>query len=119
MFCKECGAQINDKAAICPKCGVPVASAKPTAAAKEKVSNHMIEAIFVTLFCCLPFGIISIVYASKVNARLAIGDVEGAKAASRSANRWLLTGAGLAGALGLLYAALCALGVVSEEMLAL
>ena len=25
MFCAECGAEINDKAVICPKCGVPVA----------------------------------------------------------------------------------------------
>lgn len=119
MFCKECGAQINDKAMICPKCGVPVAAAKPTVTSNEKVSSHMVEAILVTLFCCLPFGIVSIIYASKVNARLAMGDVEGAKAASRSANRWLLTGAGLAGVLTLLYMALCALGVMSEEMLAL
>lgn len=24
MFCKNCGEQIDDRAAICPKCGVPV-----------------------------------------------------------------------------------------------
>ncbi|MBI5681160.1 MAG: zinc ribbon domain-containing protein [Methanobacterium sp.] len=24
MFCKECGSEINDKAVICPSCGVPV-----------------------------------------------------------------------------------------------
>ena len=24
MYCKNCGSEIDDKAAICPKCGVPV-----------------------------------------------------------------------------------------------
>ena len=25
MFCSECGNQLNDKAVVCPRCGVPVA----------------------------------------------------------------------------------------------
>ena len=29
MFCRNCGAQIDDNAVVCPKCGVPVSSNNP------------------------------------------------------------------------------------------
>lgn len=54
------------------------------------VSNHMVGAILTTVFCCLVGGIISIVYASKVNSRLAQGDVDGARAASKTAKLWII-----------------------------
>ena len=50
----------------------------------------MLEAILVTLFCCLPFGIVGIVFASKVNNLYAMGDYDGAKRASDNAKTWTL-----------------------------
>jgi hypothetical protein len=47
-----------------------------------------LQAILTTIFCCLPFGIVSIVYSSQVNSKLAAGDVEGATTASANAKRW-------------------------------
>ena len=54
------------------------------------VPNYLVPAILATLFCCLPVGIVSIVFASQVNSKLAVGDVQGALAASTSAKLWLI-----------------------------
>ena len=48
------------------------------------------ESILATLFCCLPLGIVGIVYAAKVENRFYSGDLEGAEMASREAKRWTL-----------------------------
>ena len=51
--------------------------------------TYLTESILVTLFCCLPFGIASIVNASKVASRFASGDYEGADEASKNAKKWM------------------------------
>jgi predicted secreted protein len=51
--------------------------------------NYLVESILVTIFCCLPFGIAGIVYASQVNSKFATGDYEGALLASKSAKKWM------------------------------
>jgi hypothetical protein len=52
------------------------------------VPNHLLWAILTTLFCCLPMGIVSIVYAVKVDRHRADGDLQAARAASRAAGQW-------------------------------
>lgn len=54
--------------------------------------NWLVESILVTLFCCLPFGIAGIVFASQVNSKFAAGDYNGALQASRDAARWTKIG---------------------------
>ena len=56
-------------------------------------------AIFSTLCCCIPLGIVSIVYACKVSTLERVGDIEGAKNASNSARKWacIAIGIGLVG----------------------
>lgn len=49
------------------------------------VPNHLVMAILVTIFCCLPFGIVAIVYAAQVNGKLQSGDYAGAQEASKKA----------------------------------
>ena len=44
----------------------------------EYIPNHMVWAILTTLFCCLPFGIVSIVHAARVDSLSAAGDIAGA-----------------------------------------
>ena len=56
--------------------------------------NYMVWAILSALFCCVPFGIVSIVYASKVNDLWGQGKVVEAKSASDNARMWMLIGAG-------------------------
>ena len=39
----------------------------------------LVESILVTLFCCLPFGVVSIIKSAEVNGKVASGDIDGAK----------------------------------------
>ena len=59
-------------------------------------SNHLAMAIITTIICCLPAGIVSIVYATQVNSKDNAGDYEGAQRASKNAKTWwivaLITG---------------------------
>lgn len=50
--------------------------------------SNLVWAIVTTLFCCLPFGIVAIVYACKVNDRYMMGDMQGAIDASEKAKKW-------------------------------
>ena len=86
MFCEKCGKELFDEAVVCPSCGVPT---KRRAVTKD-VPNHMVGAVLTTIFCCLIGGIVAIIDASKVNTKLAQGDVEGAVAASNTANNWII-----------------------------
>ena len=52
------------------------------------VPNYLVQAILVTIFCCLPFGIVSIVFAAQVNGKLGAGDYAGALEVSRKAKTW-------------------------------
>ena len=54
--------------------------------------NWMVESILVTIFCCLPFGIAGIVFASQVNSKWAAGDHSGALTASQEAGKWTKIG---------------------------
>src|ERR1700712_2848264 len=54
--------------------------------------NYLVEAILVTIFCCLPLGIVGIVFASQVNSKFAAGDYEGALRASKDAARFTKIG---------------------------
>lgn len=47
----------------------------------DRVDNHLAKSFLVTLFCCLPFGVIAIVHAAS-------GDVAGAQEAAKKANYW-------------------------------
>jgi t-SNARE complex subunit (syntaxin) len=45
-------------------------------------------AILATIFCCVPFGIVAIVYAAQVDGKVAVGDYAGAVATSHKARNW-------------------------------
>lgn len=111
MFCKNCGNQLADAAVVCPKCGVPVAG-KSVASATEQVPNHLVGAILTTIFCCQIGGIVAIVYAAQVNTKLARGDVEGARAASKTANTWIIVNIITGVLIGILYAIIGAAGAM-------
>lgn len=62
-------------------------------------SSHLGWAIASTLLCCIPAGIVSIVYAVKVNTLWDKGDGKGAASASKTAKAWawFSFGLGIAG----------------------
>ncbi len=53
-------------------------------------NNHLVWAILVTLFCFLPFGVVSIIKASSVNTLWAQGRWPEAYAAAASARSWAI-----------------------------
>jgi hypothetical protein len=53
-----------------------------------KIPNYLVQSILVTLCCCLPLGIVAIVYSAQVNSKLSVGDVAGAQASSDKAKMW-------------------------------
>ncbi len=55
---------------------------------RRDVANYLVQAILVTIFCCLPFGIVAIVFAAQVSAKLAAGDYAGAVNYSNNARTW-------------------------------
>jgi len=53
-----------------------------------KPNNFLVFAILSTIFCCLPFGIVSIVYASKVDRLWYAGNYVEAQDAASKARTW-------------------------------
>lgn len=52
----------------------------------------MVEAILVTVLCCLPLGIVGIVNASKVSSLFAASNFDAAQKASADAGKWTKIG---------------------------
>ncbi|MBB6172378.1 hypothetical protein HNR23_002438 [Nocardiopsis mwathae] len=58
-------------------------------------SNWLVPSILATIFCCLPFGIVGIIFATQVNSKWNIGDYAGAQDSAGKAKMWTLIAVGL------------------------
>lgn len=58
----------------------------------ERPSNYLILAIVTTFLCCNVTGVVSIIYAARVNAKWEGGDYNGAVSDSKNAKLWGLIG---------------------------
>ncbi len=126
MFCSSCGSQNDEDARFCKDCGKAMSGSTPGAerfepeapkgmggpAPPAHIPNYLVQAILVTIFCCLPFGIVSIVYAAQVNGKLYAGDVAGAMQASSNARTWMWVAFGVGLFAGVGYAAFVILGLI-------
>lgn len=128
MNCPNCGTTNLDNAALCINCGRPLttASAAPPPPPMQSytpppppppggspgmappmpgmmpgpvIPNYLVHSIIATLCCCLPLGIVAIIFSAQVNQKLAIGDVAGAQDASNKAKLfcWISFGIGIIG----------------------
>ena len=117
MYCSACGHENSEDARFCESCGRetrgPAAANHPPVPApfsrqsgggysssgirepRPDVPNHLVWAILATIFCCVPTGIVSIVYAAQINGMLNAGDYEGARRASDSARTWAIVSVAL------------------------
>ena len=63
---------------------------QPYGARPPMPDTYMVWAVLVTVFCCLPFGIVSIVKASQVSSLYSQGRYQEAVAASEAAKKWAI-----------------------------
>jgi hypothetical protein len=93
--------EIPELAGILASSPPPVNPPPPPQPAPSASVNYMqgrppktwlVESILVTLFCCLPFGIAGIIYASRVESKFYAGDHSGAQQASIDAGKWTKIG---------------------------
>lgn len=91
-------------------------SSRPTreSYAKGSVPNHLLWAILATLCCCLPAGIVAIIYAAQVDGKLAGGDYQGAVDASNNAKMWSWISFGASAVVGILYFLAIMMGAIAD-----
>lgn len=61
----------------------------------QKIENHLVKAILSTLFCCLPVGVVAIVFASQVDGHARRGDLNMARETAKKASLWANVSIGL------------------------
>ncbi|MFQ5505607.1 MAG: CD225/dispanin family protein [Planctomycetota bacterium] len=96
MYCPNCGTQNDHQAYSCTACNDILPRPYPApGAGGDRIPTHLGMAILTTLLCFPPLGIVAIVFSAKVNSRIAAGDIEGAREASRSAQNWCWAAVGI------------------------
>lgn len=62
----------------------------------KRPDSYLALAIISTILCCLPLGIVSIIYSTKVNSLYEDGKYDEAERASKNAKTWGLVSMGVA-----------------------
>jgi Interferon-induced transmembrane protein len=87
----------------------------PQQPAGQAPNSHLALSILVTLFCCLPFGIVAIVKSSQVNGLWAQGRYAEAQASADSARKWVIWGAVIGVVVGIIYAIIAIAGGMANN----
>jgi interferon-induced transmembrane protein len=72
----------------------------PSSGAPASVPNYLVPAI-ISLFCCLPLGVVAVIFAAQVNGKVTAGDSAGALDSSKKAKMFSFIAIGL-GLLGII-----------------
>lgn len=129
--CAHCGAALPvmppappmSAAPPAPPPGTPAQAAPPSGgyapqyppqAPATPIPNHLVWAILATICCCLPTGIVSIIYAAQVDGKVSAGDFAGARQASDNAKLWAWVSLGLGLVGGAAYFGLGLLGAIAD-----
>jgi Interferon-induced transmembrane protein len=69
---------------------------------QREPDNYLVWAILTTVLCCLPLGIVSIVYSTKVSGLWSQGRYAEAQAAADSAKKWAIIAAIVGAVVGIM-----------------
>ena len=58
------------------------------------VPNYLVPAIL-SLFCCMPLGVVAVIFAAQVNGKVAAGDIAGATDSAKKAKMFSFIAIGL------------------------
>ncbi len=89
--CTSCGVVLSSNFLVCPNCGRPLRhfhAAEPRPSAVD-IPNNLPWSIVVTVLCCVPFGIVSIVKAVEAQSKKDFGDYAAARAAYMQSRQWM------------------------------
>ena len=111
MYCTSCGVPREDNATVCANCGERIRRFPP----RPQINNYLIPAVLSAFCCCLPPGVVAIIYAAQVNSKLAAGDVAGAQAASKNAKMWSWIALGAGALISLAYGAFVAYTIATSK----
>jgi hypothetical protein len=82
----------------------------------QQPDTNLVWGILCAVLCCLPFGIVSIVYASKVSGLWTQGRYPEAQEAAANAKKWAIWGAVAGVVVGIIYAVIAFAGGMSNYM---
>ena len=87
------GCNQNNNGAFAPNgmYGQPMHNGQPLPPVPPQ--NDLVWAILSTICCCVPFGVVSIVYSCQVNSKFRMGDVAGAQNSANKAKTWAIVAA--------------------------
>lgn len=108
-YCLYCGKANPVDVAFCSSCGKPLAQhAQPQSAPQQRSlqdcpPNYLVWAILTTVLCCLPCGVVSIVYSNKVEKLWQSGKYDEAIDASNKARTWAIISAAASAVVAFVY----------------
>ena len=102
IYCSTCGRESDPHARFCDNCGAALGQQAggpqyaPGMPYQEhmgygeltNIPNYLVWAILATICCCVPSGIVAIVYAAQVNGKVAAGNYAEARRYSDNARTW-------------------------------
>ena len=97
---------------LVPEGAVPPPTQGQTVGTKPK--DYLVESILVTLFCCMVFGILGIVYSVQANSAFSSGNITAANEFSAKAKQWVTYGFWCGIAVVAIYALLALMGALSS-----
>lgn len=107
MRCKYCDSENKPKRNICEFCGAPLeyveeaekqiedVSSDFPEEAPYKVPDYLVHAVLVTVFCCMPVGIVAIFFAARAKTLSSRGEYVRAMEASEMAKASCWIGFGI------------------------
>lgn len=84
-YCKNCGNEILDFGKVCTRCGHLITSEFTNDAQEPVIDTCLIDSILVTILCCFPLGIVSIIFSALASGAIAHGDYKDAAAKAKVA----------------------------------